>query len=190
MIDILYEPFRHWSDGGSVWLLSDLHLGDEDCKLMDQDWIEPEEQIRIINRMVNRSADTFVCLGDVGRPEWAEKIAAKRKVLIMGNHDRVTDYRDIFDEIYSGPLFIAQKILLSHEPIHDLPWCINIHGHEHTPSKEDEHNANCINLAANVCGYLPISLKRFIDYGMLSDIPTIHRMTIDKQIERSKRNKK
>ena len=188
MIDILYEPFRHWSDGGSVYLLSDLHLGDDDCKLMDPDWIEPDEQIRIINKVVNKT-DTFVCLGDVGKPELVDKIAAKRKVLIMGNHDRITDYRDIFDEIYSGPLFVAQKILLSHEPIHDLPWCINIHGHEHSPVPQSEHNINCINLAANVFGYTPISLKKLIDLGIISDIPTIHRVTIDRQIERSKRKK-
>ena len=26
MIPTLYEPFRHWSDGGSVYILSDLHF--------------------------------------------------------------------------------------------------------------------------------------------------------------------
>lgn len=28
MILTLYEPFRHWSDGGSVYILSDLHFDD------------------------------------------------------------------------------------------------------------------------------------------------------------------
>lgn len=30
MIPTLYEPFRHWSEGGSVFILSDLHFDDED----------------------------------------------------------------------------------------------------------------------------------------------------------------
>ena len=34
MIPTLYEPFRHWSEGGSVFILSDLHFDDEDDKLM------------------------------------------------------------------------------------------------------------------------------------------------------------
>ena len=45
MIATLYEPFRHWSDGGSVYVLSDLHFDDEDCKLMSPDWITPREQL-------------------------------------------------------------------------------------------------------------------------------------------------
>lgn len=52
MIPALYEPFRHWSDGGSVFILSDLHFDDEDCKLMDSNWISTEKQIAIINNNV------------------------------------------------------------------------------------------------------------------------------------------
>ena len=52
MIPTLYEPFRHWSEGGSIFILSDLHFDDEDCRLMDPDWISPEEQLAIINKTV------------------------------------------------------------------------------------------------------------------------------------------
>ena len=65
MILTLYEPFRHWSETGSVYILSDPHFGDPDCKLMDPGWIEPEEQVARINALVMKN-DTFVCLGDVG----------------------------------------------------------------------------------------------------------------------------
>lgn len=44
IVPTLYEPFRHWSDGGSVYILSDLHFDDEDCKFMSPDWVTPEEQ--------------------------------------------------------------------------------------------------------------------------------------------------
>lgn len=49
MITTLYEPFRHWSEGGSVYILSDTHFDDTDCKLMDPGWITPDEQLKIIN---------------------------------------------------------------------------------------------------------------------------------------------
>lgn len=74
MIPTLYEPFRHWSDGGSVYILSDLHFDDVDCKR--------------------------------------------------------------------------------------------------------------INLAANVCGYTPLNLGKIIKEGALSDIPGIHRITIDNATKR------
>ena len=50
-----YEPFRHWSDGGSVYILSDLHFDDADCKFMSPDWITPLEQVAIINGMVMKN---------------------------------------------------------------------------------------------------------------------------------------
>ena len=62
MIATLYEPFRHWSEGGSIYILSDLHFDDEDCKRMNPNWITPEEQIGIINKIVGK-LDTFICLG-------------------------------------------------------------------------------------------------------------------------------
>jgi len=45
MIPILYEPFCHWSEKGSVYILSDLHFDDADCKFMSLDWITLQEQI-------------------------------------------------------------------------------------------------------------------------------------------------
>ena len=37
----------------------------------------------------------------------------------------------LFKEVYSGPLFISDKILLSHEPVIGLYYCLNIHSHSH-----------------------------------------------------------
>ena len=37
MIPTLYEPFRHWSEKGSVYILFDLHFDDADCKFMSPD---------------------------------------------------------------------------------------------------------------------------------------------------------
>ena len=179
MILTLYEPFRHWSATGSVYILSDPHFADADCKLMNPGWIEPEQQVDIINRTVLKS-DTFVCLGDVGSPVYVKQIKAGKKILLLGNHDKKKDYRDLFDEIYDGPLMISDKILLSHEPVYGLPWCLNIHGHDH--NNVEPYKAGCkhLNLAANVCDYTPVSLGKLIKGGILSDIAGIHRLTIDR----------
>lgn len=39
-------------------------------------------------------------------------------------------------------------------------------------------------IAANVCGYTPVNLGKLIKGGILSDIESIHRKTIDRQIEK------
>lgn len=182
MIQTLYEPFRHWSEKGSIYILSDLHFADSDCKAMDPEWILPDEQIAIINKMVSRN-DTFICLGDVGNPAYVPMIKAGMKILLLGNHDARGRYKDLFDEVYAGPLFIADKILLSHEPVYGLPWCLNIHGHDHNNVEAYKDGCRHINLAANVCGYTPVNLGKLIKNGVLSDIESIHRMTIDRRLK-------
>lgn len=186
MISTLYEPFRHWSDGGSIYILSDLHFADSDCKLMDPHWITPEEQLEIINRLVFKN-DTFICLGDVGEPKYVSMIKARKKILLLGNHDARGAYKNLFNEVYAGPLFISEKILLSHEPVYGLSWCLNIHGHDHNGVETCTDGCKHINLAANVCGYTPINLGKIIKEGVLSDIDSIHRQTIDRAIEKNQR---
>ena len=92
--------------------------------------------------------------------------------------------RSVFDEIYEGPLFISEKILLSHEPVFGLSWCLNIHGHDHNGIESYAEGCKHLNLAANVCGYIPVSLGKIIRNGILSDISSIHREAIDRAAER------
>ena len=178
MINMLYEPFRGWSDGRSIWLYGDPHFGDPDCQIMDPAWPDIPEQISAINRCLQKN-DTFICLGDVGNPSYIKEINAKHKVLIMGNHDSITKCEPYFDEIYSGPLFISKKILLSHEPV-DMPFAVNMHGHDHHEKKMI--SGNSINLAANVCGYKPVNLSALIKQGVFSGVKDIHRLAIEYQI--------
>ena len=90
----------------------------------------------------------------------------------------------LFDEVYEGCLFISDKILLSHEPVYGLPWCLNIHGHDHNGVEPYKEGCKHINLAANVCGYTPINLGKIINDGVLSGIDSIHRQTIDRATEK------
>ena len=179
MIPTLYDIFKPWSSGGSVYLLSDTHFDDADCKLMDPKWILPEQQVEQINNIV-KPGDTFICLGDVGNPVYIDRLKSKHKILLLGNHDRRSDYIGLFDEIYSGPLFIADKILLSHEPVYGLSWCLNIHGHDHSNMEKYSDGCKHLNIAANVCDYTPVSLGILIKNGILSGIESIHRETINR----------
>lgn len=178
MIDSLYDKFKHWSAKGSVWVFSDPHFDDDDCKLMDPNWISPADQVERINKYVYPT-DTLILLGDIGNPAFVGLLRGY-KVLVMGNHDQSREkFEHYFDEIYEGALFIGKKILLSHEPI-SLPFCLNIHGHDHNGTEFYKEGCKHINVAANVCDYTPQNLGKLIKRGALSGIPNIHRMTIDK----------
>ncbi len=175
MINSLYDRFAEWSRGGSIWLISDTHFDDEDCKLMDPKWIPSFLQAEIINQKV-QPCDTLIHLGDVGNTAWFDFVRAKRKILITGNHDKVSEMYGHFTEVFNGPVFIADRILLSHEPIFGLEdFCFNFHGHDHAGTQHRNH----MNLAANVCGYTPVNLGKLIKKGVLANIPNYHRLTID-----------
>lgn len=187
MIPTLYDKFKPWSANGSIYIISDTHFEDADCKLMDSNWVSPQEHIDNIKKYVHKN-DTLIHLGDVGNPEWLNQIKAY-KVLIMGNHDQsATKFKPYFDEIYTGPLFIAEKILLSHEPIINGSTWFNIHGHDHNKLLYTEWRTNQsfaeswneLNLAANVVDYQVYNLGNGIKNGLLSYVDGIHRLTIDK----------
>lgn len=184
MIDCLYKPFRQWSAFGSVFIYSDPHFEDTDCKIMNADWPEPNDQLMTLSSTAHKN-DTLVVLGDIGKPAYFQYIKA-HKVLICGNHDAgVVNYAPYFDEIYTGPLMISDKILLSHEPVLGLPFVLNIHGHCHNGEKffRDENGGLHMNVCSDVIGWQPLNLGYLIKHGLLSEIPSIHRITIEKAKE-------
>lgn len=180
MIQTLYPPFRKWTEKGTLWIYSDPHFSDPEMKELRTNYIGDEEQIGRINSKVGRH-DTIIFLGDIGNEEMVRKIRGY-KILIMGNHDKgVTNYTDIFDEVYEGPLFIAEKLILSHEPI-NLPFAFNIHGHDHSQHfSEDDHH---LNVCAEHINYTPVNMNKLLKHGLMSEVESIHRMTIDRATEK------
>ena len=182
MILSLYPCFQHWSEKGAVYLVSDTHFEDLDRKFMRY-FISNEDQWYILNNTCHKN-DTLLHLGDVGNLEYIKRLKCK-KVLIMGNHDQsIERMEEVFDEVYSGPLWITKKLILSHEPIcieagiTKEPIAFNIHGHDHSGEyyNDDYH----LNIAQNVFGYIPLNLGQFIGKGrVLKTINDIHRVTID-----------
>jgi calcineurin-like phosphoesterase family protein len=182
MIESLYAPFQKWTETGTLWIYSDPHFADPEMVHLRKNYIGDDEQIARINSKVGRK-DTIIFLGDIGDEEKVRKIRGY-KVLIMGNHDKgATKYEELFDEVYSGPLFIGEKLLLSHEPI-ALPFAYNIHGHDH--SNWDAGMKHHMNVCAEHIEYTPVNLTRLLKRGLLSKVETIHRATIDGATSRKK----
>ena len=185
MIKSLYPIFQKWSATGSVYIISDTHFDDSDCKLMDPNWITPQEHIEIIKQNVHKG-DTLIHLGDVGNPDYLDELKCY-KVLITGNHDVLSKVASHFDEVYTGPLFIADRLILSHEPIQGLEdFTMNIHGHDHASTFRHNH----VNLASNVYHFRVFNLGASINGGLLSQIENYHRITIDNASERKKNNER
>lgn len=184
MIKTLYPCFQHWSKKGSVYLISDTHFGDIDRKIMGYS-ISEEEQFYLLNDTCHKN-DTLIHLGDVGDLSYIERLKCY-KVLIMGNHDQsIEKMEEVFNEVYSGPLWVSQKLVLSHEPIiiedthFGMPVAFNIHGHDHGKNFWDDQYH--LNICQNVYGYVPLNLNQFIKSGYLKRIKDIHRLTIDNAI--------
>ena len=95
---------------------------------------------------------------------------------------QVTADNMLFDEVYEGPLMIAEKLILSHEPV-DVPWAYNIHGHDHQGHKRKNHTNVCV----DVTGYQPINMNQWMKSGAMAHVETIHRDTIDKATVRKQK---
>ena len=95
----------------------------------------------------------------------------------------------LFDEVYEGPLFISDRILLSHEPIVVVPpCCLNIHGHTHSELNDESDGFMCV--CCEKIGFTPINLGEYIKNGAISDINSIHRFTIDRATTNKKNKEK
>ena len=190
----MYELFNERWCKQTIWLISDTHFGDEELRAGIPNRISDDDLVKLINSKVGRK-DTIIHLGDVGDVEYIKKLRGY-KILIMGNHDTgKTNYEGIFDEVYSGPLMVGEKLLLSHEPV-EIPWVFNIHGHDHYGHASKNHLNCCVDAHKRIYGldWEPINMNQIIKTGLLSQTESIHRLTIDdateRKIKREKRGKR
>lgn len=178
----LYDTIAdRWYRGGSVYLYSDPHFNDPDSAFFRKNYPGDDAQVKSINSRLGKN-DTIVFLGDIGDIEFIKRIRGY-KVLIMGNHDSgASNYKkdetnQLFDEVFEGPLMVSERIILSHEPI-DIPeFLFNVHGHDHSGSFISN---NHLNVCAEHIGYRPVLFADIIKSGLLRDVPSIHRVAINK----------
>lgn len=115
----------------------------------------------------------------------------KDEKLIYKLYDELTTPHTVdnhlFDEVYEGPVCLAEKIILSHEPL-DLNCMLNIHGHTHALSSKPKDSTHLCVCAEHI-DYTPVSLVSIIKDGGLSKIESIHRQTIDTATKRKQKRK-
>lgn len=109
MKKFLYDTLaERWYRGGSIYLYSDPHFGDEDVYKIRFPYSSPlteekikeldEWQIKNINARVGKN-DTIIFLGDIGDLNCLKKIRGY-KVLIMGNHEKgASNYKRIIHKL-------------------------------------------------------------------------------------------
>lgn len=184
----IYSIFQHYYHGGRIYFYSDPHFGDAEVNAFRHNYIGDDEQVKRINSKVGKN-DTIIFLGDIGDISYIKKIRGY-KVLIKGNHDTgVTNYirtqdNHLFDEVYEGILTLSDKIVLSHEPIINLPeFLINIHGHNHAEKSIDLKH---FNMCAEHIDYTPVALNDILSVNEYRKLNSIHRLTINKATEKRK----
>lgn len=104
----------------------------------------------------------FWFLGDWGDVNylWTMDILREEGIttkMIMGNHDRLENkdmYLAYFDAVYQYPIYLSQKLVISHFPVAVYEDQINIHGHTHG-SKLQDINHICASL--HIADYKPIT---------------------------------
>ncbi|MCR5726604.1 MAG: hypothetical protein K6G24_03975, partial [Lachnospiraceae bacterium] len=71
------------------------------------------EDINVLCTTWVAKCDTFVCLGDVGDPKYIHMIKAKRKILLLGNHDARGLYaeHDLLMDIRNGKYMTEDSMM-------------------------------------------------------------------------------
>lgn len=117
-------------------------------------------------------------LGDFGNLEyldtvdWIRETGAKT-YFIYGNHDAQSDlsyFEKHFDQVFLYPVFLSQKLVVSHFPVAVYPDSINICGHLHGAKLQD---INHVCASIHVANYQPVT-DRNLD-AIFSKLPKFTR---------------
>lgn len=154
-----------------VRFIADLHFGHERL-IRGLRGMDPQKHDGLIesnwNKTVRSPKDITYILGDIGmeRSTFYHLLGRLngRKIVVLGNHDRHQDVREMLKYVESVAGMINYKgFVLTHCPIHES--CVenirgNIHGHVH--SKSIDH-PKYYNVSAEVIDYTPITLEELLN---------------------------
>ena len=157
------------------YFISDLHFGHEwngrgiinfertQFKTIEEHDLYIEAMIRTLCRKL-KPGDEVWNLGDFGSltklytTDWIKATGAKAYFL-YGNHDRQSDlsqFEHYFDQVFLYPVYLSQKLVISHYPVAVFFDTINVHGHLHGANLTP---INYVNASIHVANYNPISDK-------------------------------
>jgi len=167
------------------WIITDTHFGhDSPTSPMITQCGRPDgfsQKILINLNRTKQCPDILIHLGDIcfGREEYwhneLNKWVCGKKWLIRGNHDKKSDtwYLEHGWDFVAEWIWIVKfgkNILLSHKPIADCGYDLNIHGHFHNadhrrwePELVAIRNDKQILLALETLNYMPINLQTVIE---------------------------
>lgn len=155
------------------YFISDLHFGHEwngrgiinfertQFKTIEEHDLYIETMIRTLCRKL-KPGDEVWNLGDFGSltklytTDWIKATGAKAYFL-YGNHDRQSDlsqFEHYFDQVFLYPVYLSQKLVISHYPVAVWPDTVNVCGHLHG-AKLQTPNYVCASI--HVADYQPIS---------------------------------
>ncbi len=160
------------------WFISDLHFGHYNAATnrgiitFERTRFETiqEHDAFIIKSLTDwaktHQGETLWILGDFGYTDNLWVIKHLRDNLgviinfILGNHDKHADmekFQAHFDNVYDHPVYIANRVVLSHEPIWPCPaGTLNVHGHLHSSHLDSAQHINC---SIHDVNYRPVSEK-------------------------------
>ena len=69
----LYKIFEHWSQTGTVWIISDTHFGDKELAAACPTRPSDEEFFNMIYSKIGKT-DLLIHLGDVGNVEYVKRL--------------------------------------------------------------------------------------------------------------------
>lgn len=92
--------------------------------------------------------DEFWFLGDFGDISFLYQLPQFKckTYMIYGNHDKKDDYEKFagyFDEVHLYPLYLSNRLVVSHLPVAAYDDTINVHGHLHGTVIDKPNYINC-----------------------------------------------
>ena len=130
-----------------------------------------QEHDKYIINMVQEWAEKWVpgstlyYLGDFGDISYLflfDRLRAygHKVVFLAGNHDKEANYDTIaayVDEFYPYPIYLSNKLVISHEPVGVWSDTLNVHGHLHGSVLDSN---NYINASLHVANYKPVTMQQ------------------------------
>lgn len=157
------------------WVISDTHFHHSKILGYCQRPFETVEEMNEVliknwNSVINED-DIVYILGDFcfGNKEMLREIVSQlkgRKILILGNHDRLTKgaYLDVgFETVTKNPMIVDEDFILSHHPLQgDLGKFYNIHGHKHKLPSEAQFSPKHFDIGVDDHNFFPHNLDTVI----------------------------
>lgn len=166
-------------DGRKFWITSDSHFGHKEIlnfergkrfsSIKEHDDFILQKWDEWMTKCDKEKGGVFIFLGDLGYVskdrELYDKICSMfgkhpcEKLAIFGNHDKDNEglMYFLFDAVSTVPVYIDDRVILSHEPEACWSHQLNIHGHLHNSWLSDPQHL-CASI--QVANYNPITLPR------------------------------